>query len=142
MTQKYMNPIFFFGGPGSLISHRPSVCAHFIEVVAVVVTSVRILLPNGSQKDKKISCGAQIFSPTNQYGIFRPTWSDWLIFLQFKLPAKVKQTRVRLNGRNNQNIEVPNEFRRILAFPNKQNITCLAGRSFCLNSSEKHPSKY
>ena len=102
-------------GPHSTYAHLIELnscrCCRFSEGL------ISQLFSNGT----KVSCGAQVCSLTNQKRILRIMWSDWLTFLQFKLPAKGKLKRVRPNGRNDQNREVPNEFRR--SFPSPSNIT-------------------
>ena len=92
---------------------------HLVELnlCCCLVASVKALFPNCSQNGKK-------FPTTNQNAIFRIKWSVWLIFLQFKLPANDKQTRVQPNDFKHQNLEIGSKFTRSFASLNKQNITC------------------
>ena len=64
-----------------------------------------------------------ICSLTNQKGRFGMMCLDWLIFLQFKFPYKGKQTCGGLNGCNNQNLKLLNDFWGSFASPDRQYIT-------------------
>ena len=57
------------------------------------------------------------------------------------IAAKDEQKRFRLNGRNDQNLEVLNEFMRFFASSNKQSIVCRL-EFFAEIARKKHPSKY